>query len=106
MNKLTKITAGMLLFTTSLVLPFQAMAKHQDKHFYKHHGHSKHWKKHHTKVVVIEKRSRPEHRHYHHSRLPELAAFAVIAGITYAVVDNHFYKQQGDNYVYVENPRH
>ncbi len=56
-------------------------------------------------VVVIKKRQPPRHRHYRRNSLPRLATFAVIAGVSYAIIDNHYYKRQGDQYIYVESPR-
>ena len=51
---------------------------------------------------------RPPHRpirpHYRRWDLPEIATFSVVAGVTYAIVDNLFYKKQGDQYIYVEQP--
>lgn len=61
----------------------------------KHHHH-------HNTVVVVQP---PRNRYYHRSRLPEIATFAVIAGISYAIVDNVFYKKSGDRYDYVDSPR-
>ncbi|MGF1878629.1 hypothetical protein L4D77_25525 [Photobacterium frigidiphilum] len=57
---------------------------------------------HHNTVVVVQP---PRNRYYHRSRLPEIATFAVIAGISYAIVDNVFYKKSGDRYDYVDSPR-
>lgn len=59
-------------------------------------------KPHYKRPVVI--KPVPRHRSYHRSYLPAAATFAVIAGITYAIVDNNYYKQSGDTYVYVEQP--
>ncbi|UIP30174.1 hypothetical protein [Photobacterium sp. TLY01] len=70
--------------------------KHKHKH--RHHHHRKpvrHY--HHHDVVVIKERPR---REYHRTNLPELVTFAVVSGITYAIIDNAFYKKSGDNYVY------
>lgn len=60
-------------------------------------------------VVVVQPNYRPSHkapshRSYHHSGLPATAAFLAIAGITYAIIDNAYYKQSGDQYIYVEQP--
>ncbi|KLV04251.1 hypothetical protein ABT56_15925 [Photobacterium aquae] len=73
--------------------------KHKHKHHHHHHHHH-HYKK---KVVVVHKE--PRHHHYHRSRLPEIATFAIIAGATYAIIDNHYYKKRGDSYEYVAKPR-
>lgn len=56
---------------------------------------------HHNTVVVVQP---PRNRYYHRSRLPEIATFAVIAGVSYAIVDNVFYKKSGERYDYVDNP--
>ncbi|MDX1304364.1 hypothetical protein [Photobacterium sp.] len=99
------------LLMVSFVLPSFAWAKkghhgghHHDvvvvKHKKKRHHH--HHDDHHysQNVVVV---NQPQH-HYHRSRLPEIATFAVIAGASYAIVENVFYKKSGDNYVYAERP--
>ncbi|MGF1688609.1 hypothetical protein L4C36_18305 [Photobacterium japonica] len=72
---------------------------HKHKHHHKHHHHH-HYKKRHKHVVVVKER----HHHYHKSRLPEIATFAIIAGATYAIIDNHYYKRRGENYEYVAKP--
>lgn len=59
-------------------------------------------KPHYKRPVVI--KPVPRHRSYHRNYLPAAATFAVIAGITYAIVDNNYYKQSGDTYVYIEQP--
>ncbi|KHT57976.1 hypothetical protein C9J03_22845 [Photobacterium gaetbulicola] len=107
----------MAVMSVGLTVPSVAEAKgHKHGHHHKHHKH-KHYKhkhhKHHVvvvkprppkkKVVVVHKP--PRHRYYHRSRLPEIATFAVIAGATYAIIDNHYYKRRGDNYEYVDKPR-
>ncbi|WP_417356720.1 hypothetical protein [Gallaecimonas pentaromativorans] len=48
----------------------------------------------------------PPARHYYHhgNALAGIATFAVFAGITYAIVNNAYYRQQGDRYVYVDTP--
>ncbi|AJR06111.1 hypothetical protein H744_1c1086 [Photobacterium gaetbulicola Gung47] len=108
---------AMAVMSVGLTVPSVAEAKgHKHGHHHKHHKH-KHYKhkhhKHHVvvvkprppkkKVVVVHKP--PRHRYYHRSRLPEIATFAVIAGATYAIIDNHYYKRRGDNYEYVDKPR-
>ncbi len=47
---------------------------------------------------------RPARLHYSAKGLRGLATFALLAGVTYAVVDNVFYRKQGDQYVYDANP--
>ncbi|WP_115718730.1 hypothetical protein [Gallaecimonas mangrovi] len=46
----------------------------------------------------------PPVRYYHGNALADLATFAIFAGVTYAIVDNTYYRQQGNKYVYVQNP--
>ncbi len=46
----------------------------------------------------------PPHHSYNRLDLPTTAAMLLISGITYAVVDGLYYKEQGDNYIYVNNP--
>ncbi|CAH1520659.1 conserved exported hypothetical protein [Vibrio owensii] len=65
--------------------------------------------KHGKKVVVVKPVYRPVykapvHRVYHYNKIPRTATYLVIAGITYAVVDNVYYKRSGDQYIYVEQP--
>ncbi|MGF1681364.1 hypothetical protein [Photobacterium minamisatsumaniensis] len=95
-----------LILSFGLVVPNVAEA-HGHKHHHKHKKHHKHkhhkHHKHHKKVVIVKKA--PRHRHYHRSRLPEIATFAIVAGATYAIIDNHYYKRRGDNYEYVTRPR-
>ncbi|MGF1692080.1 hypothetical protein [Photobacterium kagoshimensis] len=68
--------------------------KHKHKHKHKHH--------HGNQVIVVHQP--PPHKHYHRSSLPEIATFAVIAGVSYAIIDNVFYKKSGERYEYVEKP--
>ncbi|MEJ2766328.1 hypothetical protein VV869_20445 [Photobacterium sp. MCCC 1A19761] len=99
------------LFACALAgLPITAQAKwdhHGDHHHkHRHHKHKHHKHRHydrhdhhyHRDVVVVQE------QHYHKSRLPEIATFAVIAGVTYAIVNNTFYKKSGDEYRAVERP--
>ncbi|SDK02378.1 hypothetical protein SAMN04488540_11781 [Ferrimonas sediminum] len=44
------------------------------------------------------------HYSYHRHELARVATFAVFAGVTYAIVENAYYRQQGDSYVYVAQP--
>ncbi|UTV29713.1 hypothetical protein [Photobacterium atrarenae] len=100
---------------TLVVLPATVQAKwhHHGDHYHKHrhHKHKHHKHKHHKHrhyhrhehhyhrdVVVVKE------KHYHQSRLPEIATFAVIAGVTYAIVNNTFYKKSGNEYRAVERP--
>ncbi|MDV5167798.1 hypothetical protein [Photobacterium rosenbergii] len=119
-QSLTKVlmtsAIAVIIATAGITVPNVAEAKgHKHGHHHHHkHKHHKHKHKHHVvvvkpkpkkhkKVVVVHKY--PKHRHYHRSRLPEIATFAVIAGATYAIIDNHYYKRRGDNYEYVAKPR-
>ncbi|MFA0088690.1 hypothetical protein BCU70_02000 [Vibrio sp. 10N.286.49.C2] len=57
--------------------------------------------------VVVKASHRPIKRapvlsSFHHKRIPHGAAFVIIAGISYAVIDNTYYKRSNDTYVYVE----
>ncbi|MBC7000972.1 hypothetical protein BIZ37_00270 [Photobacterium sp. BZF1] len=124
-QSLTKVlmtsAIAVIIATAGITVPNVAEAKgHKHHHHHHHHKHKHHKHKHkhkhhvvvvkkkppkkkHKKVVVVHKY--PKHRHYHRSRLPEIATFAVIAGATYAIIDNHYYKRRGDNYEYVAKPR-
>ncbi len=44
------------------------------------------------------------HYYFYHRDLVNIATFAVFAGITYAIINDAYYKKSGDRYVYVENP--
>lgn len=60
-------------------------------------------------IIVVKPAHRPlkrapKHRSYHYRNLPRGATFVVIAGITYAVIDNLYYRRSRDTYVYVEQP--
>lgn len=44
------------------------------------------------------------HYYYYHSDLVDIATFAIFAGITYAIIQNAYYKKDGDRYVYVQSP--
>lgn len=98
-----------MIALTGTLTPMVAEAKgHHHKHHHKHkHKHHHHHHYHRKKVVIVKERPRHHHHHhhYHKSRLPEIATFAVIAGITYAIIDNQYYKRRGDNYEYVVKPR-
>ncbi|WKE63958.1 hypothetical protein PVT67_09620 [Gallaecimonas kandeliae] len=66
------------------------------------HGHN-------DKVIVVKSGYHhhgpaPRYRSYHGNALAGLATFAILAGVTYAIVDNAYYRQQGNNYVYVDRP--
>ncbi|QIZ75818.1 hypothetical protein [Ferrimonas lipolytica] len=71
------------------------------------HGHDNNHKKTHNKVIVVKPGKHyktPKHRSYYRRDIRDIATFAVFAGISYAVIDNVFYRQQGDQYVYVSQP--
>ncbi|MBW8190367.1 hypothetical protein K0504_04900 [Neiella marina] len=60
-------------------------------------------------VVVLKPGFRPSHkapthRVYHHSKMPRGAEIIIIAGITYAVIDNIYYRREQERYVFVEQP--
>ncbi|CAH0529277.1 DUF6515 family protein [Vibrio hippocampi] len=60
-------------------------------------------------VVVVKPGYKPSNKSpsktvYKKSNLPETAAFAIIAGITYAIVDNAYYRQDQDTYTYEASP--
>ncbi|MFI3246578.1 MAG: hypothetical protein R3Y10_08865 [Ferrimonas sp.] len=58
-------------------------------------------------VVVVKpnyQHKAPIRQFYTARDLRGIATFAAFAGITYAVIDNVFYQQQGDTYTYVANP--
>lgn len=54
-------------------------------------------------VVLPSKPHRPHRPHYKKWDLPKVATFAVIAGLTYAVINDQYYEQKGDTYVHVDN---
>jgi len=60
-----------------------------------------------VKKVVVKPNHRPVRhapkiRSYHHKHLPASASYLVIAGISYAIVDNAYYKRNGDQYIYIQ----
>ncbi|WP_117232609.1 hypothetical protein [Vibrio maerlii] len=61
------------------------------------------------KVVVVKPIYRPiyktpVHRSYHRHKVPKYASYIILAGVSYAIIDNMYYKRSGDTYVYVEQP--
>ena len=91
---------------TGMMMPAMAEARGHKHHHHHKHKHKHHHHHYHKEVVIVKERPRHHHHHhYHKSRLPEIATFAVIAGVTYAIIDNQFYKRRGDNYEYVAKPR-
>ena len=114
------LIVGLMSFaviSVGLTVPTEAEARGYKHGHHKHHKHKHHKKHHKHHVVVVKKKPKrpkkkvvvvhkpPRHRYYHRSRLPEIATFAVIAGATYAIIDNHYYKRRGDKYEYVDKPR-
>ncbi|WP_299794956.1 hypothetical protein [uncultured Shewanella sp.] len=62
-----------------------------------------------VKKVVVKPHHRPVHnapkvRSYHHKHLPVTASFVVISGFSYAIVDNAYYRREGDQYIYIQQP--
>lgn len=62
-----------------------------------------------VKKVVVKPAHRPVRhapkiRSYHHKHLPVSAHFVVISGISYAIVDNAYYRRNGEQYIYIEQP--
>ncbi|QIA66067.1 hypothetical protein GT360_21490 [Vibrio astriarenae] len=60
-------------------------------------------------VVVIKPSHKPVykapvHRSYHRHKLPKSTTFVLIAGVSYAVINNAYYKRSNDTYIYVEQP--
>ncbi|CAE6901268.1 hypothetical protein ACOMICROBIO_FLGHMIGD_01470 [Vibrio sp. B1FLJ16] len=103
--------SAIALVMVSMVTP--AIAKQPPGHS-NSHGHKP---QNPNNVVVVKPNHRPNHNHnhrpshnapshrsYHRSVLPATAAFMMVAGITYAIIDNAYYKQSGDQYIYVEQP--
>lgn len=62
-----------------------------------------------VKKVVVKPSHRPVRhapkiRSYHHKHLPATASFVVISGFSYAIVNNAYYKRNGDQYIYIDQP--
>lgn len=92
---------------------------HQKSRYDRSHerrDHGNHRDRNDRKVVVVKNnhwRYTPPHHYYrapprqvfyYRSSLPELATFAILAGVTYAIIDNHYYRQTPVGYQYVANP--
>ncbi|WP_440878740.1 hypothetical protein [Vibrio natriegens] len=64
--------------------------------------------KHHSTYIYVRSGHRyPPYRghyYYYHRDLVDIATFAIFAGITYAIIQDAYYKKSGDRYVYVESP--
>ncbi|WP_028108185.1 hypothetical protein [Ferrimonas futtsuensis] len=88
------------MMITALILPLLAAPQVQAK---PHHG-----PQHKAKVIVVKPGAhhKPHHNHYayHHKELTRIATFAVYSGVTYAIVDDAYYRKHGDHYLYVESP--
>ncbi len=73
-------------------------------HPHGHHKHKhKHKKHHHKEVIVVKKyhpspKKRPKYRHYHYKKMPKHTTYIKIGNFTYARVDGHYYRRQGDTY--------
>ncbi|EKE76699.1 hypothetical protein [Gallaecimonas xiamenensis] len=81
--------------------PMAAQADRWGRHG---HGHG-----HGSKVIVVKPGYHhygpaPRHRYYHRDALAGIATFAILAGVTYAIVDNAYYRQNGSGYTYVDRP--
>ncbi|WP_115717601.1 hypothetical protein [Gallaecimonas mangrovi] len=82
---------------------------HHDDHHYDDH-HDRHGPPpHHDRVIVVDRGFHhqgppPRHRYYHRSDLANIATFAVLAGVTYAIIDNVYYRKSGDRYEYISKP--
>lgn len=81
---LTTLLACSLLSTSSLADPWHKII-------------GKPWKEHKKKEVHVI-------HHYPKHRLPDDAVLLAIAGVTYALIDGHYYKQEKEKYVFVERP--
>ncbi|MDR9829085.1 hypothetical protein RCJ22_26195 [Vibrio sp. FNV 38] len=102
MKKLFNATLTALIVS---LFSFQAVAHPSQGN--KHKPGHKHGHKHgHNKVVVIKKhrpspKKRPKHKHYHHKKMPRNTTYITIGNFTYAKVNDHYYKRQGDRYINV-----
>lgn len=98
--------AAAILLSTALITPqVQAYPHDRDRGGYGR-GPNR-W--HSPAIIVHEGYHHPRPRHispyYYGYNLPTGVALAVLAGVTYAVVDGmYYYRQAGDRYVYVERP--
>lgn len=76
-----------------------------------HKPHRPHYKPHRPKPpVIVVKPHRPHKpikrlKRYLRETLPRRATFAVIAGISYAIIDNIYYEKRGHEYHEVRSPR-
>ncbi|MCG9658367.1 hypothetical protein C9980_10440 [Vibrio mediterranei] len=90
-KKFSQKTPLLILFLSVFSSPTFAdpWHKHFDKPWKKH--------KHHKKEVHIV-------RHYEPHRMPDSAVMLAIAGVTYALIDGHYYKKEKHKYIIVEKP--
>ncbi|MGR5556769.1 DUF6515 family protein [Vibrio fortis] len=89
--------ATLILVTAGLIFPLSATAKPHPVY------------KPSKKIVVVKPVYRPikkvpKHRSYYYYKMPKHTSYIVLAGISYAVIDNVYYKRSGDQYIYIENP--
>jgi hypothetical protein len=96
---ISSLTALSLAVTPILVYAHDGHDEH-GHHGDPHRGHA-------GNIIVVNNnvhRSAPHVMSYHGNALADLATFAVFAGITYAIVGDNYYRQSGDQYIYVQNP--
>ncbi len=91
-----KKTLGIFVLAGIMAMPNLAAASSRNNHS-------------NNKSKVIEVKSNYSHNKpsktvYKQSDLKSSAVYAVLSGVTYAVIDNIFYRQNGDNYTYVPKP--
>lgn len=107
------MTICSLTIAALALTPLAASAgDHGHGHHHKDRGHHHKERGHHysrDRVIVVKEGYRhrgpaPRHRYYQRDNLAKIATFAVLAGVTYAIVDNVYYKQRGDRYEYVAQP--
>lgn len=101
MFKSARLRNGTLaLVITGIIFPSLAIAKPNQP--YNHRKSA-------NKVVVVKPIYRPIYkapmnRRYYYNKMPRRASYIVLAGISYAIIDNIYYKRSGNQYVYVEQP--
>lgn len=95
MSTSTKISSVLLLSLLAVTTTANA-----------HQGPKNH--KHHKNVVVVKPkppvRVAPKHHFYHFHAMPKHAVYVTIAGVMYAIVDDHYYRRAEQKYVYVKQP--
>ncbi|CAH0537821.1 hypothetical protein [Vibrio marisflavi] len=101
MLRSTKLRNGTLaVVILGLIAPSIALAEPRQPYKYRKPA---------KNVVVVKPIYRPNykvpaHRRYYYTKVPKHASYIVLAGITYAIIDNIYYKRSGNEYVYVEQP--